>query len=45
MDNLINAIDKIVEGQVFKIVVSNKKDKENKMLPLVNVKAALLQLK
>ena len=30
MDNLINAIDKIVEGQVFKIVVSNKKDKENK---------------
>ena len=30
MDNLINAIDKIVEGQVFKIVISNKKDKENK---------------
>ena len=27
MDNLINAIDKIVEGQVFKIVISNKKDK------------------
>ena len=26
MDNLINAIDKIVEGQVFKIVISNKKD-------------------
>ena len=30
MDNLINAVDKIVEGQVFKIVISNKKDKENK---------------
>ena len=30
MDNLINAIHKIVEGQVFKIVISNKKDKENK---------------
>ena len=30
MDNLINAIDKIIEGQVFKIVISNKKDKENK---------------
>ena len=30
MDNLINAIDKIVEGKVFKIVISNKKDKENK---------------
>ena len=30
MDNLINAIDKIVEGQVFKVVISNKKDKENK---------------
>ena len=30
MENLINAIDKIVEGQVFKIVISNKKDKENK---------------
>ena len=30
MDNLINAIDKIVEGQLFKIVISNKKDKENK---------------
>ena len=30
MDNLINAIDKIVEGQVFKIVISNKKDEENK---------------
>ena len=28
MDNLINAIDKIVEGQVFKIVISNKKNKE-----------------
>ena len=30
MDNLINAIDKIVEGQVFKIVISNKKNKEEK---------------
>ena len=30
MDNLINAIDKIVEGQVVKVVISNKKDKENK---------------
>lgn len=30
MDNLINAIDKIVQGQAFKIVISNKKNKENK---------------
>ena len=30
MEDLIKSIDKIVEGQVFKIVVSNKKDKENK---------------
>lgn len=30
MDNLINAIDNIVQEQVFKIVISNKKNKENK---------------
>ena len=30
MEDLIKSIDKIVEGQVFKIVISNKKDKENK---------------
>ena len=30
MEDIIKSIDKIVEGQVFKIVVSNKKDKENK---------------
>ncbi|MBU5336990.1 class I SAM-dependent methyltransferase [Intestinibacter bartlettii] len=30
MENLINAIDKIVEGQVFKIVISNKKNKDEK---------------
>ena len=27
MEDLIKSIDKIVEGQVFKIVISNKKDK------------------
>ena len=28
MEDLIKSIDKIVEGQVFKIVISNKKNKE-----------------
>ena len=36
MDNLINAIDKIVEGQVFKIVISNKKDKDKKQKKVNN---------
>ena len=30
MEDLIKSIDKIVEGQVFKIVISNKKNKEEK---------------
>ena len=33
MDNLINAIDKIVEGQVFKIVISNKLRLSSAALP------------
>ena len=30
IEDLIKSIDKIVEGQVFKIVISNKKNKEEK---------------
>ncbi len=30
MQDLINAIDKIVEGGAFKIVISNKKNKDEK---------------
>ena len=30
MEDLIKSIDKIVEGKVFKIVISNKKNKEEK---------------
>ena len=45
MEELKKSIKEIVEQNIVKVVISNKKDKENKMLPLVNVKAALLQLK